>query len=432
MNPAATLSGRSAPLASAFCLFGFFLHILLSDPLMQSLGLHYNGEEGAFYEKIHPGSWFIFVSFALLLWQGLNPLRQSYLIARDQMAYGALLIITLCMFGYMVLRSGAGGTAFLLDTHLTVPICAIVLCYAPYTYCRRALYCFLLVAVLNAGLGIAETLGQFRIFTFDPDISFMQEQYFRASALRGHPLNNAMFTALALFILLACRWGRIFTLMLVMLFFIALVAFGGRAALAYSVFACSLYGAIQLWRWFNAQALTPLRWLQLFALLLLVPAGCFLLLYGALETPLGARILAHGLWDESAKARQVAPLALQYMKQDELWFGVSMPQTLIIVARLNQIAPLASIENPWLLMFMMLGGIVFPVWLVATLAFARRLMRHQPLALQLAVLGYYVIASTSNSFGRKDSTYLIMVCAVLCATAYRQLLYSPASSPKQT
>jgi hypothetical protein len=31
------------------------------------------------------------------------------------------------------------------------------------------------------------------------------------------------------------------------------------------------------------------------------------------------------------------------------------------------------------------------------------------------VLSYYLVASTSNSFGRKDSTYLIMASAVTCA-----------------
>ena len=65
---------------------------------------------------------------------------------------------------------------------------------------------------------------------------------------------------------------------------------------------------------------------------------------------------------------------------------------------------------------MLCGLITFPFWLALTFAFIGRLMKGNPVALQLGVLAYYITASTSNSFGRKDSTYLIMVSAVICAS----------------
>ena len=74
--------------------------------------------------------------------------------------------------------------------------------------------------------------------------------------------------------------------------------------------------------------------------------------------------------------------------------------------------PIDDIENPWILMMMFLVAVVFPVWFLATLAFAYKLIRGKPLALQMAVVAYFIVASTSNSFGRKDSTYLLMVGAV--------------------
>ncbi len=66
-------------------------------------------------------------------------------------------------------------------------------------------------------------------------------------------------------------------------------------------------------------------------------------------------------------------------------------------------------------MLMILGAIMFTLWLVATMAFIWRLMYGRPIGLQMAVLAYFVTASTFNSFGRKDQNYVVMVCAVTCA-----------------
>ncbi len=190
-----SLAGASHPVAGLLCLFGFFLHIILSDPLLNSLGIHYSGDEGKFYEKIHPGTVFIFLSLFALLWSRLNPIDKAFVIAKQHMAYASLLILYILLFIYMALRSGPAELAFIIDTHMTVPICAIVLCYTPLSYCRNAVYFFIAIALLNSAIGIAEAMGKFRIFTFDPGWGVLKEHYFRASALRGHPLNNTMFTA---------------------------------------------------------------------------------------------------------------------------------------------------------------------------------------------------------------------------------------------
>jgi len=412
--------GLRTPLAGFLCLFGFFLHILLSDPLLATLGIHYTGEEGGFYEKVHPGSWFIFFSFAIFMLHDFNPFRQCYLIARDQMAFTALLIVTILMFAYVVLRSGAGGSAFLLDTHLTVPICAIVLCYTPPAYCQRALLLFIAVATINSSIGIAEAMGKFRLFTFDANWVVYKEQFFRASALRGHPLNNAMFTSIALFVLLARKFHPLVTVPLAMLLVVSLVAFGGRAALAYTMMALVLYAAHALWRWVGTHRLSTVQWINLAMLVIVAIGVSFGMIYLLIESEMGERIAAHGFWDKSADSRGLAVLVFDYMKPAEIWFGISADAIIAIVARMNQMVPIVDIENPWLLMFMWLGAIMFPVWLAATVFFVRALLRHQHFATQLAVWAYYAIASTSNSFGRKDSTYLIMVCAVMCLKRWRR------------
>ena len=397
-------------LPGALCLFGLFIHILLSDPLLGALGFHYSGETGSFYEKIHPGTWFIAAGFAALLLQRSNPLQELYVLGREQTASLALLIVCMVCFMYIVARSGVGGSTFMIETHMLPPICVLILCTTPAPLCRRALHLFIAIALLNSGIGIAEAVGKFRLFTFDPHWTVLHETYFRSSALLGHPLNNAMFTAIALCVVLAMDYRGWLKALLTVLMLVSLVAFGGRAALLFSTIAVLLRGASMLRRNMLSHKL----------MLLTAP----ILLIGGLvvviQSPIGARIAAHGLWDASAHSRFLAPIVLDFMKPEEMIFGVSMDRIMEITARVNQVVPISYIENPWLLMFMALGAVMFPLWLAATLAFARRLLRGQSLAGQLTVWAYFITASTSNSFGRKDSVYLIMACVVTCLAQIRK------------
>ncbi len=111
------------------------------------------------------------------------------------------------------------------------------------------------------------------------------------------------------------------------------------------------------------------------------------------------------------------------MSPQEWWLGVSLNRESEIAYLLSHGLG-ADIENPWILMFMFLGAIGFAVWLIGLAIFVARLVRGVPLAYVLAVVSYYVVGSTSNSFGRKDSIYCIMVGAVICGTA--QLRKAPA------
>ena len=419
-----SLLGKSSPAAGLLCLTGFFLHIILSDPLLNSIGIRHSDEGGHFYERLHPGTVLIFMSFFILLVGRGGVIRRFCTIARQHTAFAVLLVLTALLTVYMALRSGASGITFMVDTHLTPPICAIVLCYTPLSYCRKALYGFIMLAVVNSCVGIAESIGRFRIFTFDPDWVVLHEAQFRASAFLGHPLNNAMFTSAALFVALALRIRVAIKGIIAAVFLTSLVAFGGRGGLAFSVVACLAYFLITSLAALYRGRLTLAQVFLLLAALVAVPAVVLGGGYLLVTSSMGERIATHArLDDESAEGRHLALLAFDYLRGGEMVFGVSQDRIKDITYRLHLAVPLSDIENPWILMFMTLGGLMFPFWLAATLGFIWRLMRGQPWALKLAVLSYFLVASTSNSFGRKDSTYLIMVSAVICAA--RVLASSP-------
>lgn len=410
-----TVTGVANPAAGFLCLLGFFLHIILSDPLLGMFGFNYSGEEGAFYEKLHPGTLMIFLSFFVLLWGQGNPLKQIMTIFKHQRVFAFLLLLYFLLIFYVVVRSGFAGMAFLLDTHLTPPMCAIVLCYTPFSYCKKAVHLLVAVCVLNSCIGIMESLFKFRIFSFDPTIAFMREDTFRASALRGHPLNNAVLTALACFIIIDLHYKTWVKGLFLVIFLISLVAFGGRASLIFTVFGLFILGGILALQQFNTRRISILQAILLSAAFLIIPVVILGGLYFAINSGIGERIAAHAEWDDSAQSRQLAFMVFDYLTREEIIFGVSAERIINLSYVMNLSIPLSDIENPWLLMFLTLGAITFPIWFIATLAFIYTLVKGMPWGIKLSVLIYFVIASTANAFGRKDSTYLITVCAAMCA-----------------
>lgn len=401
--------------AGVLCLTGFFLHILLSDPLLNALGVHYSGDEGKFYEKIHPGTILIFLSLLVLLAKGSNPIERFFAIAREHAAFVVLLALYVLLFLYMAARSGFAGLAFIIDTHMSAAICAIVLSYAPPSLCRKAVNFFIGASLVNGLIGIAEAIGKFRIFTFDPDWPVMHEQYFRASAFIGHPLDNAIFTSVALCVLLALDYSRWIKNVATIIFMAALVAFGGRASIVFSVGVLAVLARANAWRVAGIGEITAAQAFTAAGVIVSIALFCAVLFVLLTHSMIGERVAASINWDESARSRLLAFRAFSYMNDEELWFGVPAGRIIAITARMNLVMPLTEIENPWIMMCMNLGFITFPFWLAATIWFICHLGKNKPLALQMAIAAYFMIATLSNTFGRKDANYAIMVCAVVCA-----------------
>ncbi len=402
-------------LAGFLCLLGFALHILLSDPLLDALGFTYSGDEGKFYEKIHPGTLFMFLSLFILLWQKEGFLKQAIHVFKEQKAYSILLLIYVLALIYMTLKSGPRGMAFIIDAHISAVICAIVLSYAPVSLCRPALHFFIVAAVINSLIGIAEAHWQLRIFTFDDDWVVLHEDYFRASAFLGHPLTNAIFTSLALFVSLAMGYPKIIKAILIVVFLVALVAFGGRVALAFSVVGLIILGIHTVIIFLSRKNLKLREIFLLGATLLTLPLMLGGILFIAINSHMGERIATHLEWERSADTRLSAFKVFDYMTDEEIMFGARPERIMDIAYRVNPDVKNADIENPWLVMFMYMGALVFPFWLAGISAFIYTLMKGQTLPLQFAVLAYFMIASTSNSFGHKDANFAIMVCVITCA-----------------
>ena len=414
MDDETSLMGPAYRAAAFVCLLGVFLRIFISGPVLGLLGIDiYVGMTKSIFTYVNIGSYFIYLSFFLLILDQGDPLARSVDFYRQHRAFFFFAAINILVFFYWGVRK-PDGFGLMIDTHIPIPLSAIVLSHAPRSYCRNAIKLLVSFGVTNAVIGIIEAFGKFRIFTFDPKWVVMQEDYFRASAFLGHPLDNAVFTSIILFTVLFLKGRPLLKAFAIAVLVTGLVAFGGRTALAFSVFGLVTYGFYSLKESFRRFSLVKL----FFVLALATVAPMLLIggLYLALTSSMGERFLAlHSLSDSSAEARTVVLEAFDYMTRTEFFFGIGGDRITDIIYRVGGKDLMSDIENPWVLLMIQFGAVFFMIWLAGLLVFVLELMSKKPFILRLLIVIYFVVASAFNSFGRKDFLFLVMVMSVICA-----------------
>jgi hypothetical protein len=401
------------PVAALLCAIAFFLRLILSGPVLNMIGINYGGDDASSLAKIHPASYVVFAAFLTLIFSRGNPVANLVHIARHQTAYFVFFSIYLLIIVYWIFR-GPKGMGQILDVHIVAPLTAILFCYAPRSWCRTIVYLFVGFAVLNSLVGIGEAATHMRLFAFDSDWEVLRQDYFRASAFEGHPLANAVFTVVALFVILSLRMPAYLKAMIFLVMLASLVAFGGRSALVFCVIGLVILGLIEAKKHLSFHRLSVLQLVVGVGATLIMPLICLGLLYTVLHSSVGERLMAYNsLSDESADVRMLTFHVFDYMSVPDLIFGSDGDHILDIATQAGLKNPSTDIENPWILMFMFLGGIMFTLWLFGLVGYIAALMKGASPAVKIAVIEYFAIASTSNSFGRKDLIYMIVAGIVV-------------------
>jgi hypothetical protein len=413
-NP--STDGTLPPFITGLCLLGCFLYMALPQPLLNNSAIHSANGVNFVLQKIHPGTIPVFISFLALLMRAGNPYRGLLDIRRDMPASLLLLAVTVLIFAYALARSGAHGTGFLLDTHMAAPLIAIVAGYSRPALLRKAAVFMIGFAALDSVIGIGEFVTHLRVYSFDPDWAVLHEKFFRASSLMGQPLASALLLPSALFAALSLDLSRPIKTGLIILMPVALIAFGSYCALAVTILSLGALGAVLVMRDIKARRLTmPHATLM---------AGLFVCGVTALVVEIMAcpdqRAAAGAEYQYILSSQHLAFSILASLNMRDVLFGISSDRIAKLAAGVGIRIPASDINNPWILLFLMTGGGAFLLWLVATANFWRALLRWQPFALTCAVLAYFIIASTSNSFGRKDTIYPAMTGLVAYAAGAKK------------
>ena len=429
--PAAAAAGRTGrahderwrwPLALA-CL-GLILYLLLSDNLLVTLGIPYNVPRGAFPFKIHPGTYCIALGFVLLL-RG-NPWQRVGKLFQLAPALGSLASVTAVIMVYALVRFGASGSGFFIDTLLAPALLGLIVLQAPVERRPVVFWIVLALSALNAVIGIGEAAVGNRLVPYMAGDKLLVEEFFRATALGGHPLTNALRTAVLMFVVLVLP-AR-YRLTLIPLFAIALLAFGSRSALATSLLLLGVWGAFSFMRGIVARHFDLRLALGLPLLVLVLPAAVGAL---GLSLGLGERVLREFYWDDSAQSRLLAFHIFSFPSLEELLWGMGPARIEWALDHLKSSTTLNDIENFWILLLLQVGIIPFIFLAGSLLAALFGLVWQGPTPLRLAALNFLILASGSNSLATKTQSLAILVAMLTgaAAIARREAVSEAAARP---
>ena len=193
-----------------------------------------------------------------------------------------------------------------------------------------------------------------------------------------------------------------------------MIAYGGRVALVVTVLAqtAMLLGEAGLGMVRGRGAMRPILLLAGGAMLAIL-VGYALIAF----TDIGERLANTFYFDDSAQIRAVQWNVLDMLDPRQALFGVPLADQAQLTFQIGLDYAFADIENFWLLSFVSLGAVGFVLFLAGLLPFLAHLWRISPGWGRILLLCLVVVASSSNSLGRKSNLLFLLTAALLGASA---------------
>jgi hypothetical protein len=384
------------------------LYCLVGTPLFEQMGVRYTSPENSLLERFHPGSYAVLL---LLLTTAATSHGAGSLLRAARRAWPAAGLAAISLLYALALKliPGNAGLAYLIDTFTAPAVLALLLTrISPGKQAllfRIALACVTLNAVIAIGEGLVRSplIGA----PYGGD-------HFRATALLGHPLNNALVTAPAVLLTVASPGGTVSRVLRILLLFGALLAFGGRAALVLTLFMVFLGFEMEILR--AAVSGQMHRRMLIYGALFVLAPVCLVLI--RLTTSIGDRVVDLLYYDESANARFAVFEIFSDVPTEQLWFGSNTQLIADLVARQ---ADIVGIENYWIYLLLQFGIVMFVPFALVFLLFLRWLARGGGLYVGLAVLDFLIISSGNNSLSSKTTALGVLVILAIGAKAQHAL-----------
>jgi hypothetical protein len=413
---------RMDTLAWRLYVAGFCVHFFLSAHALLHLGYPYEAPLlGPFPFKIHPGTYLMVAALLAALISRGHPVRSGFELARREPLLVLHLGAMVSSLLWLLWRHGTSGAAFMIDTHWMPAIAAMTLLHFDderRAYLLRLLGAFIVVNALVSLLEYALQARLIPLYLAGQPSGFAESDHFRSSALLGHPLTNSKVAALLLPLALFLPMGALRRWAYVLLVFLSLLAFGGRAALAVALLVYGCWGGIWL---LTSLVKGRFSYLQLTGGAVVAMVAIGVLSGVVIVTGLGERIFASLYLDSSASVRLRVLSAYEHLSVDELWFGISAREIDGVALRLGLDPKYEAIENGWIYLSMQLGLLAFGAWTLGFCSLMLWLMRKGPGLACAGVIVFVLTASTSNSFASKSIAQGLLVVYVVGAAAQRRL-----------
>ena len=343
--------------------FAFALRINISPQLMD-LVVDYTAEGGAFYEKLHFGTYAIFLLLPVVLFS------RPFVLQGDEIGkFKALLRYSALMLGlilYLFASGRAGSSGFIIDTYLVAGAAGLLM-LALNGDLRRALGDFTLaMLILSAVIGIFEAVTRHRLLPYN-----LEELQFRPIGLSEHPLALGALCATAIGFVALTRWRIWVRVAAIFMLFIGCAASGARFSLLLT--GVEILALLLFLRW---PRLTPRheRQAKIVVLLFFAVGGAALvavLFAGGLLSR-----FSNTIFDENFMARVTIYQVFNYVSLEDIMFGMRADDLLCIV---NEKLGLPYIESAPVVIILLLGLPLALVFTVLVFWMLLRLLRKAPL-----------------------------------------------------
>ncbi len=374
----AALQGHGANAAQEHILVAVLaivaLIFLIGAPML-NLVMPYSSPGGNFLMKFHPASWIALPLFPLLLqFPAANPLERHYRTA-------AFLFALICIL--LALEKKGALMSTILDIHVAPAILLAALSRLPFERARVAPALFVRIAAFNVVLVAVEFALRTPILPRES-----HELFFRPAGFFAHPINAGILFCCAMLLLMRGVLGTasVRPLMLLFLFGTVLCGVRGPLAVAGTIFLANIIRPALPRR-------SALDYVLDFGALIAVPIGV------AIALSIGAfdRILALGLWEKSSQSRFHIFEALDWITNNEFWWGIDSNERMELLA--GYATGGRDIENSVVLETFAAG---FPVAILASFAV---FFLHAPALRRslLAVLLFAVAALATIAFSTKSN-----------------------------
>ncbi|HUB44203.1 MAG TPA: VpsF family polysaccharide biosynthesis protein [Acetobacteraceae bacterium] len=414
--------GLSDPYHLAFPL-GFVAVLLLfalPASLLTFYGLYSETAADSPLTKFHPATYFAILGALFALYGRRNGGGVTWLLKERPALAWSLILILFCA-AYSIISVGTSGVAVFVETFLSAVFLAIALGTGTPRQRRLLGYTILAFCVFNVLMSAFEDTIETH---FLPVSVGLTQDYdkglneFRGQALYTHPLTGALVTSLALFMVLGTRLSGWLKALLFAAFIVGLLSFGGRSALVTTLFMITCAALFQLGLGLATRHL-PVGFLVAF-----VAGTLFLPVLFALittTTDLGARIFSHLYLDNSADERIIQWHVLPLLNLRQVLLGVTMDGVQHLKMQVGLTGAGADIENPWLLLFLNLGAVGFPLIIAGIFLLLLQLgqQANSPLG-WLIITATILICSTNNSLGRKAPDLMFLTGIMISLSGFRE------------
>ncbi|PIO99877.1 VpsF family polysaccharide biosynthesis protein [Pleomorphomonas carboxyditropha] len=409
------------PFAVGLTFLSVLALFLLSGQMLNLIGIPYDAAGGSPLVKIHPASYLSVP--ALMAWIVVDGGVAAFLVRGWRESPGLIVFfLAIGLLAFQVIFVQKTPISQVIDNFvLTACLFASLVRLGAGEMRSLALLVQGILAV-NSLLGYAEVLGGFRLTPLYVNGELLSWEW-RATALLGHPLMNAMTTAVCLVSLAlgAGPFRRGPRLLLVAFHFGALSFFGGRTAMVLSAAALFVIAA-------GAGARLLLGWRFSLATAAAAILATTLLVIGVILVVDGGmidRILHRFVDDDGSAMARVAMLSIfRDMSWPEVVFG---PDVAAVKAMLPRIGTPYAIESAYIGFVAYYGGFVTLFFLLGLAAFFGELVRRFGPSVLMPLGIYFVISTAISSFSTKSLELALLTTLLITAFACRR--QSPGGAP---